>query len=143
MFMGEYNHTIDPKNRLIVPAKFREGLGENFVISSGLDGCLYLTPANEWEKFTEQLMALPNTMEARQVQRHFLRNANECELDKQGRILVPQNLKDSVGLEKNILLIGVGKRVELWAEEKYETLACSESMEALVEKMSTIYGLNF
>lgn len=143
MFMGEYNHTIDPKNRVIVPAKFREGLGENFIISAGLDGCLYLTPATEWEKFTEQLMKLPNTMEARQVQRHFLRNANECELDKQGRILVPQNLKESVGLEKNIILIGVGKRVEVWASEKYDSLTVDESMEALVEKMSTEFGLIF
>ena len=88
MFMGEFNHTIDPKNRVIVPAKFREGLGEKFVVSAGLDGCLYLMKNEDWESFAESLNELPINKESRQLVRFFMRNAQECEPDKQGSSLV-------------------------------------------------------
>ena len=94
MFMGEYNHTIDAKGRLIIPAKFREPLGEEFVLTRGLDGCLYIYPMDEWEAFEEKLRALPLTnKDARAFSRFFVAGATTCELDKQGRILVPQTLR--------------------------------------------------
>ena len=86
MFMGEYNHSIDQKGRIIVPAKFREELGEEFVMTLGLDGCLFVYPNSEWETFVEQLKKLPGNREVRQLQRYFLAGATNCELDKQGRI---------------------------------------------------------
>lgn len=143
MFMGEFNHTIDPKNRVIVPAKFREALGENFVVSSGLDGCLYLTPAKDWEAFAGKLAELPNTREARQLQRFFMQNASECELDKQGRILVPQKLKELAELDKDVVLVGAGNKVELWSKARLDSISLDETMEDIVEKMSTEYGLKF
>ena len=90
MFMGTYEHGLDAKGRVIIPAKLREDLGESFVVTLGLDGCLFAYPMNEWEGFIEKLKELPGTKEARMLQRHFLANAAPCELDKQGRILVPQ-----------------------------------------------------
>lgn len=95
MFMGEYNHTIDAKGRLIIPSKFREVLGEEFVITKGLDGCLFVYDNQEWNAFEEKLKALPlNKKDNRQFVRFFLAGAAEVEVDKQGRILVPGNLRD-------------------------------------------------
>ena len=82
MFMGEYNHTIDTKGRLIIPSKFREDLGEEFVITQGLDGCLFAYPNSEWQTFIEKLKTLPGTKEARQLQRYFMAGAAECQVDK-------------------------------------------------------------
>ena len=143
MFMGEYNHSIDPKNRVIVPAKFREELGDVFVISAGLDGCLYLSKKSDWEAFAERLAELPFTAESRRLQRHFMRNAQECEPDKQGRILIPQNLKDLAGLEKDIVLVGDGNKVEVWSKEKLDGMMGDETMEDIAEKMSVEYNLRF
>ena len=103
MFMGEYNHTIDAKGRLIIPSKFRELLGEEFVLTKGLDGCLSIYPMDEWNAFEEKLRALPLTNKnARTFTRFFVAGATNCELDKQGRILVPQTLREFAGLEKEI-----------------------------------------
>ncbi|MBR4343826.1 MAG: division/cell wall cluster transcriptional repressor MraZ [Lachnospiraceae bacterium] len=143
MFMGEFNHTIDPKNRIIVPAKFRDELGENFVISAGLDGCLYLTKKSSWEAFSQQLSELPFTAETRKLQRHFMRNAQECEPDKQGRILVPQNLKEMAGLDKEVVLLGSGSKVEIWSKERLDAETGDATMEEITESMSQKYGLRF
>lgn len=143
MFMGEFNHTIDPKNRVIVPAKFRDELGDNFVVTAGLDGCLYLSPMKDWVAFTEKLAELPFTKETRELQRYFLQNAAECELDKQGRILIPQNLKELAGLEKDIVFVGVIGKVEIWSKERIDGNTADKSMEEIAEKLSTEYGLRF
>lgn len=143
MFMGEYNHTIDPKNRVIVPAKFREELGENFVVSAGLDGCLYLTPKAEFDDFAQRISEIPDMLKARNMRRFFLRNASTCEIDKQGRILIPQNLREQAGLEKDVVLIGTGKKIEIWSKEKLDAISCDDSMEDIVEEMSRDYGLRF
>ena len=143
MFMGEFNHTIDPKNRVIVPAKFREGLGEKFVVSAGLDGCLYLMKNEDWESFAESLNELPINKESRQLVRFFMRNAQECEPDKQGRIIIPQGLVDLAKLEKDVVLTGAGKKVEIWSKESLDGETPEESMEDIVEKLSTEYGLKF
>ena len=104
MFMGEYNHTIDAKGRLIIPSKFRELLGEEFVLTKGLDGCLSIYPMDEWKAFEEKLKALPLTNKsARAFSRFFVAGATMCELDKQGRILVPATLREFAGLEKDVV----------------------------------------
>ena len=121
MFMGEYNHTIDAKGRLIVPAKFREILGDNFIVTKGLDGCLFVYPNDEWTRFEEKLKSLPLTNKnARQFTRFFLDGAAACEVDKQGRILLPQVLREFASLEKDVVLVGVASRIEIWSRERWD-----------------------
>ena len=138
MFMGEYNHSIDQKGRIIVPAKFREELGEEFVMTLGLDGCLFVYPNSEWETFVEQLKKLPGNREVRQLQRYFLAGATNCELDKQGRILIPSNLRDFAALEKDVVLIGVGGRVEIWDKTRYEGAATYDDMDEVTSHMTEL-----
>ena len=112
MFMGEYNHTIDAKGRLIIPSKFRDSLGDEFVVTKGLDGCLFVYDNKEWSAFEEKLKSLPLTnKDARQFVRFFLAGATLAEVDKQGRILVPANLREFAALEKEFVLVGVASRV--------------------------------
>lgn len=121
MFMGEYNHTIDAKGRLIVPAKFREILGDNFIVTKGLDGCLFVYPNDEWTRFEEKLKSLPLTNKnARQFTRFFLAGAAACEVDKQGRILLPQVLREFASLEKDVVFVGVASRIEIWSRERWD-----------------------
>lgn len=143
MFMGEYNHSIDPKNRVIVPAKFRDELGEGFVVTAGLDGCLYLCPKEDWMKFVEELRKLPITRETRELQRYFMKNAADCEIDKQGRILIPSNLKEIAGLYKDVVFVGVISKVELWSKERLEKNVPDEPMEDIAERLSAQYNLSF
>ena len=118
MFMGEYNHSIDAKGRLISPARFRELLGEEFILTKGLDGCLSVYPMDEWKAFEEKLRALPLTNKnARTFTRFFVAGATNCELDKQGRILVPQTLREFAGLDKDVVLTGNLNRIEIWSKE--------------------------
>lgn len=121
MFMGEYKHTIDAKGRLIVPAKFRDLLGEVFVVTKGLDGCLFAFADEDWKKLEEKLRALPlSDKAARKFSRFFLAGAGQVETDKQGRILIPGGLRTFAGLEKDVTLVGVGNRVEIWNSDKWE-----------------------
>ena len=121
MFMGEYNHTIDAKGRLIIPSKFREVLGDEFVVTKGMDGCLFVFDNPEWQNFAEKLRSLPMIdKEVRQFTRFFLAGAASVEVDKQGRILLPANLRSYAGLEKDIVSAGVLNRVEIWDKEKWE-----------------------
>ena len=121
MFMGEYNHTIDAKGRLIVPAKFREILGDNFIVTKVLDACLFVYPNDEWTRFEEKLKSLPLTNKnARQFTRFFLAGAAACEVDKQGRILLPQVLREFASLEKDVVLVGVASRIEIWSRERWD-----------------------
>jgi MraZ protein len=118
--MGEYHHTIDPKGRLIIPAKFRDELGETFVVTKGLDCCLFVYPMNEWNILEEKLKTLPFTKaDARAFVRFFFSGACECELDKQGRILLPANLREYALVAKEVVIIGVSNRVEIWAKERW------------------------
>ena len=139
MFMGEYNHTIDTKGRLIVPAKFREILGEHFVITKGLDGCLFVYDNSEWELFEQKLKSLPITnKDARQFVRFFLAGAATVEVDKQGRILVPSVLREFAGLEKDVVMVGVGSRVEIWSKSSWESTEGFEDMEEIAEHMADL-----
>lgn len=118
--MGEYAHSIDDKGRLIVPAKFREELGTCFVATRGLDRCLFVYPMTEWGHLEEKLRDLPlGKGEARAFVRTLLSGATECELDKQGRIVLPTNLREYAGLTKDVVVIGVSSRVEIWNKEEW------------------------
>ncbi len=139
MFMGEYNHTIDAKGRLIVPSKFRDVLGEYFVITKGLDGCLFVYDNSEWELFEQKLKSLPITnKDARQFVRFFLAGAATVEVDKQGRILVPSVLREFAGLEKDVVMVGVGSRVEIWSKAAWENTESFEDMEEIAEHMADL-----
>ena len=136
MFKGEYNHTIDPKGRLIIPSRFRELLGEEFVITKGLDGCLSIYPQEEWETFEEKLRALPLTNKnARTLTRFFVAGACTCELDKQGRILVPQTLREFAGLDKDVVLAGNLNRIEVWSKEAWAKNCDFDDMDSIAEGM--------
>ena len=145
MFIGEYNHTIDTKGRLIVPSKFRESLGDEFVVTKGLDGCLFVYPMEEWAVFTDKLKDLPLTKkDARQFSRFFLAGAALCEVDKQGRILIPSVLREFAGLEKDAVLVGVSSRIEIWSRSNWEKISDVdiEDMDNIAEHMEDI-GITF
>lgn len=142
LFMGEYNHTIDAKGRIIVPSKFREALGEEFVVTLGLDGCLFLYPNEEWQSFVTQLKALPGNKEARQLQRYFMAGAATCEVDKQGRILIPAKLREQASLHKDIVFVGVLHKIEIWDKVKWEENNSYDGMDEAAEHMSS-FGLSF
>jgi len=136
MFMGEYSHIIDAKGRLIVPSKFRELLGDEFVLTKGLDGCLSIYPMDEWKAFEEKLKALPLTNKnARTFSRFFVAGATACELDKQGRILVPATLREFAGLEKDVILTGNITRIEIWSKAKWSENSNYDDMDAIAEGM--------
>ena len=139
MFMGEYNHTIDAKNRLIIPSKFREALGEEFVVTKGLDGCLFVYDNDAWAEFENKLKGLPLTnKEARTFVRFFLAGAASVEVDKQGRILVPSVLKEFAGINKDVVLVGVASRIEIWSKERWEVESSYEDVESIAEHMSEL-----
>ncbi len=120
MFLGEFQHSIDSKGRLIVPSKFRDGLGEHFVVTKGLDNCLFAYPKSEWAIFEEKLKQLPLTSSgARKFVRFFFSGAIECDLDNQGRINLPANLREYAGLKKDVVSIGVNNRVEIWNKDDW------------------------
>lgn len=121
MFVGEHYNKIDEKGRLTVPVKFRDKLGEEFVLTRGFDGCLTLYPQEPWEIFTDKLMHLPATSpESRKLTRYFVAGAVICTLDKQGRILVPENLRKDAGLVREVVLAGALDHVEIWSETKWK-----------------------
>jgi len=136
--MGEYLHTLDEKGRIIVPAKFRDNLGERCVITRGLDQCLFLYPESEWKNVEEKLKRLPLTQrDARAFTRFFFSGATDVELDRQGRIVIPSGLRQYAKLEKEVVVIGVSTRVELWAKEVWTEYAqqAEASFEAIAEKI--------
>ncbi|MBM7855930.1 MraZ protein [Desulfohalotomaculum tongense] len=138
MFMGEYAHTIDAKGRLIIPARFREGLGDRFVVTKGLDNCLFVYPQHEWAALEQKLKSLPFTRaDARAFVRFFFSGASECELDKQGRILIPANLREYARLSKEVMVLGVSSRVEIWSRERWDeyNATAEENFEEIAEKI--------
>ena len=116
MFMGQYEHTIDAKGRTIIPAKYREGLGETFIITRGLDGCLYLYPSDAWQEFADKLQSLPSTLQNRKIQRQFLSKA----------------------MEVSLVFVGMMNRVELWDKARYNTEETEEDEELLASAMDTL-----
>lgn len=121
MFMGEFQHSIDDKGRIIIPAKFRELLGTSFVVTRGLDQCLFVYPQDEWGVMEQKLKALPlMKSDARAFTRFFFSGATECEWDKQGRVNLPATLRQYAKLEKDCVVIGVSNRVEIWSRDTWE-----------------------
>ena len=137
--MSRYNHTIDPKGRLSIPSKYREVLGDEFVISKGMGGCLFVYTSEEWKTFAVKLKSLPLTnKKARQFARFFLAGAAEVEVDKQGRILVPNILREFAQISKDVVLIGVASRIEIWSRERFEGIASFEDMDEIAEHMAEL-----
>ena len=140
MLIGEYSHTIDNKGRMIVPAKFRVELGERFIVTKGFDGCLYGYSIDEWKSIEEKIKTLPliTGKDARNFTRFFFSSAIECELDSQGRILITQNLREHAGLVKEVVVIGVSTRIEIWSKEKWEVYNDEQDSDDIAEKMSML-----
>ena len=144
MIIGEYEHSLDTKSRLIMPAKLREDVGEKFIITKGLDGCLFGFSKQEWENFEEKLKTLPLTNKnARDFVRFFLSGAIVEELDKQGRFLIPANLKEYANLDKEVVITGVGTRIEIWDKEKWKAYNSEENLSAdqIAENMEKLGAL--
>nr|WP_234983875.1 division/cell wall cluster transcriptional repressor MraZ [Selenihalanaerobacter shriftii] len=139
--MGEYIHSMDGKGRVIIPAKFRKELGDEFVATRGLDDCLFIYPMDEWKILEQKLKSLPLTRkDARAFVRFFFSGATECQLDKQGRISIPSNLRNYAQLEKETVIIGVSNRVELWSKQKWDSYL-SEAEESYEDIAETIEEL--
>ncbi|PYI54583.1 division/cell wall cluster transcriptional repressor MraZ [Paenibacillus flagellatus] len=138
MFMGEYQHSIDDKGRMIVPAKFREALGAQFIVTRGLDNCLFVYPKEEWAVLEQKLKSLPlMKADARAFTRFFFSGATECELDKQGRINIPNTLCEYAKLDKDCVVLGVSNRVEIWSKQVWENYfqQSEESFNEIAEKL--------
>lgn len=139
MFMGEYNHTIDAKGRLIVPSKFRELLGNEFVVTKGLDGCLFVYPDEEWTNIEEKFRNIPlTTKDARKFSRFFFAGAAACEVDKQGRILIPPVLREFADLQKDIVSVGVLNRIEIWSKDRWTETNSYDDMDEIAEHMADL-----
>lgn len=137
-FMGEYQHSVDEKGRMIIPAKFRDALGSAFVITRGLDHCLFVYPQEEWGVLEQKLKSLPlMKSDARAFTRFFFSGAIECELDKQGRVNIPSNLREHAKIDKETVVIGVSNRVEIWSKEAWEGYAeqSEQSFNDIAEKL--------
>lgn len=141
MLIGEYEHSLDAKGRLIMPAKLREDMGEKFIVTKGLDGCLFGFSQNEWANFEEKLKTLPLTSKnARDFVRFFLSGATECEIDKQGRFLIAGNLREYASMDKEVVIIGVGTRIEIWNRDKWKAYNSHENISAdtIAENMTML-----
>ncbi|MDX8364963.1 division/cell wall cluster transcriptional repressor MraZ [Cytobacillus sp. Hm23] len=143
MFMGEFHHNIDQKGRMIIPVKFRDNLGDSFVLTRGLDQCLFAYPLSEWSIIEEKLKSLPLTKkDARAFTRFFFSGAIDCEIDKQGRINIPISLRKYALIEKECVVIGVSNRIEIWSKISWDQYV-SESEESFAEIAENMIDFNF
>ncbi|MBK5261400.1 MAG: division/cell wall cluster transcriptional repressor MraZ [Peptostreptococcaceae bacterium] len=143
MLMGKYQNSIDLKSRMIVPAKYREELGFKFVLTRGIDKCLYIYPASEWEQFMKKLSELPSSdSNVRAFIRHFYANAIETEIDKQGRIIIPQELREYANIEKDLVTVGLLNKIEIWSKEEWGKAENKTELESsdFAQKMAE-YGI--
>lgn len=134
MLIGEYQHNIDAKGRVAVPTKFRDDLGMRFYITKGLDGCLFVLQQSEWEKLEDKIRQMPIS-KARTIQRFFFSGAAEVQPDKQGRILIPQPLREHASLSKEVTFIGTANRVEIWDSAKWTSFNADITEESIEEAM--------
>ena len=141
MFMGEYHQKIDDKGRLTIPSKLRDDLGKDFILTRGLDGCLFFYPKDIWNKIVSSYEKLPNIKESRNFMRFFLSGANVQDFDKQGRINISNVLKSHSGLKKDCVIIGVGERLEIWAAEKWEQFT-KENEQQFSDFADTLFSQN-
>ena len=138
MLLGEYEHSLDTKGRVSIPSKFRDDLGEFFIVTKGLDNCLYAYSKEEWKIFEEKLKNLPSS--ARNFVRFFFAGATEVQVDKQGRINIPQNLREYANLSKDVCIIGVSTKVEIWDKQKWNEYTSPDNMnvEDIASQMSQL-----
>lgn len=134
MLMGKFTHNLDVKNRLFIPAKHREQLGETFVITRNIDKCLSVFSMTEWEKYTDKLEQLPST-QAREIARFIYSGAAEVQPDGQGRVLIPAELLEYAGIQKSAVVVGCGRRAEIWAEEIWNERNGNAASDSLTELM--------
>ncbi len=142
MFLGQYEHALDDKGRLFMPAKFRDKLGANFVVTKGLDRCLFIYPMSEWESIEGKLQSLPFTKsDARSFSRMFFSGAAECECDKQGRVNLPGSLREYAQLEKETVILGVASRVEIWGKERWMSYSegALDDYERIAEELEDVF----
>ena len=137
MLLGTYKHSIDEKGRISVPAKFRSDLGERFVVSNGLDGCIFLFPKHEWERLDASIRSL-YFKESRQLTRYFYANAAEVEIDAQGRICIPPVLRDLAGLKGASVVIGASNRVEIWNMKNWQNVSSSVEQDDIIDLLDKI-----
>ena len=137
MLIGEYAHTIDAKGRVFVPARLREDLGERFILSKGLDNCLFVYSAEEWAALESRIRALPLS-KGRQLQRFFFSGASEAEVDKQGRVLLPQNLRAYAGLERDAVIIGASTRAEIWDAKRWAEVNAAITPQTVEQAMEEL-----
>ena len=137
MLIGQYEHNIDAKGRVIVPVKFRDDLKDTFYITKGLDGCLFVLSYQEWKSLEQKIKAMPIS-KARRLQRFFFSGASEVEMDKQGRILIPQNLREYAGLKKEVTFIGTSSRAEIWDSDNWNKFNLELTEESIEEAMDLL-----
>lgn len=139
MFMGEYNHTVDAKGRLIVPSKFRDQLGDEFVMTRGLDGCIFVYSSEEWKNTAAKFCEAPQfSKNIRQFKRFFITGAVECQVDKQGRALIPPHLREHAGIEKEIVSAGVVNHIEIWSKDRWQDMNQFDDVEEIAEQMAEL-----
>ena len=138
MFMGEYHHNIDDKNRLIIPSKYREELGEEFIITRGIENCLFIYSKEDWQKIVTKLESLPFTKkDARNFIRFFLSGATVVEFDKQGRANISQTLVQYANIEKECVIVGAGNRLEIWSKQDWDSFfeSSKDNMSDIAENL--------
>jgi len=141
MFMLKYNHTLDPKGRVIIPAKWRETLGSEFVVSKGMDPCLHIYANEAWEEFERKLSDLPLSDDrARRAVRYFMAGAAQVEPDKQGRILIPAELRTFAGMDEDdeVVMVGMVNHIEIWSKTRYEAMTAQEDVNELLGSMADL-----
>jgi MraZ protein len=141
MLIGEYNHNMDSKGRIAIPAKFREKLGAGAIITRGLDNCLFVFGQNEWEVLVQKLMSLPlSQANSRAFVRLMLAGARDAEFDSQGRILIPDYLRKYAGIKKSVIVAGLYNRIEIWDEERWQEYKqkTESKSEEIAERLSDL-----
>ena len=144
MLVGKYQNSIDAKSRMIIPAKFREELGAKCIVSMALDNCLEIHPMEEWEAFVNEKLKVLSSFDpkARQLARYFSSSAVECEIDKQGRLTIPQELREYAGIEKELVTVGAFEKIEVWSKEAWTKYEQERSMSAsAIAECMVNYGL--
>lgn len=137
VLIGEFSHTMDVKGRMIFPQKLRENLGDAFILSKGLDDCLFVYSLEEWNTLTDKIKAMPLS-KARNIQRFLFSGATQVEPDKQGRILIPNNLREYAKLDKEILVVGASNRAEIWSKAQWDLVCSNMNSDSIVEVMDEL-----
>lgn len=137
MLIGEYQHNIDAKGRVFVPVRFRDDLGMHFIITKGLDGCLYAYSMAEWQELEAKIRSLPIS-KSRSLQRFFFAGATDVEVDKQGRALISSGLREYAGLTKDVVISGASNHAEIWDKDKYEQVSAAITSESVAEAMDEL-----